>query len=177
MSPAPPPVTVSVDPDLTARDVRALLEAHLADMRAVSPPESVHALDLDELRDPAITFCVARTADGTLLGVGALKELDDPTEPGGHGEVKSMRTAPTAVRTGVASQLLAHLLDLARSRGLARVSLETGAEPFFAPARRFYARHGFVECGPFADYAPDPNSVFMTRPVAGSAAAPAAPPA
>ncbi len=111
----PPAVTVSVDPDLAAPDVRALLETHLADMRAVSPPESVHALDLDELRHPSITFCVARDAAGTLLGVGALKRLEDPAEPAGHGEVKSMRTAPAAVRTGVASTLLAHLLDLARA--------------------------------------------------------------
>ncbi|WP_447644961.1 GNAT family N-acetyltransferase [Nocardioides zeae] len=177
MSPDPPAVTVTVDPDLAAPDVRALLETHLADMRAVSPPESVHALDLDELRHASITFCVARDAAGSLLGVGALKRLEDPTQPGGHGEVKSMRTAPAAVRTGVASALLAHLLDLARADGLTRVSLETGAEPFFAPARRFYARHGFVECGPFGDYAPDPNSVFMTCDVAASAAAPGEPPA
>ncbi|HEY1133934.1 MAG TPA: GNAT family N-acetyltransferase [Nocardioides sp.] len=181
MSPVPPvppvppesaAVTVGVDPDIDDRDVVALLEAHLADMRAVSPPESVHALDLDALRSPDITFCVARAADGALLGVGALKELAGPatTGVGGHGEIKSMRTAPAAVRTGVASHLLAHLLGLAAERGLGRVSLETGAEPFFDPARRFYARHGFVACGPFGDYAPDPNSVFMTRVVAAAAA-------
>lgn len=161
--PSPPlPVVVAVDPDVAEPDVVALLEAHLADMRAVSPPESVHALDLDALRGPDVTFLTARDADGTLLGVGALRRLDDPGEPG-HGEVKSMRTAPGAVRRGVAATLLGGLVDLARAQGLRRVSLETGAEPFFEPARLFYAHHGFVECGPFHGYAPDPHSVFMTR--------------
>ncbi|MDF9717549.1 GNAT family N-acetyltransferase [Nocardioides sp. ChNu-153] len=127
-------------------------------MRAVSPPESVHALDLEALREPAVTFLTARDPDGALLGVAALKRLD-----AAHGELKSMRTDPGRVRSGTGTALLLHVLDLARARGLERVSLETGTEPFFAPARALYARHGFVECPPFADYAPDPHSVFLTR--------------
>lgn len=156
-------VILDVDPAIEAPDVVGLLEAHLADMRSVSPPESVHALDLDGLRTPEITFLTARDADGALLGVGALRRLDDPAEPGGHGEVKSMRTAPAAVRRGVATLLLTRIVDLAREQGLGRISLETGAEPFFEPARLFYARHGFVPCGPFVGYDEDPHSVFMTR--------------
>ncbi|MDT9593962.1 GNAT family N-acetyltransferase [Nocardioides zeae] len=165
---APPLLTI--DRDLTDPDVVALLASHLADMRAVSPPESVHALDLDALRADDITFLVARDADhdgaaGALLGVGALKVLDDPDEPGGHGEVKSMRTTHAAVRRGVATAVLLRLLEVAREQGLGRVSLETGAEPFFEPARRFYARHGFTPCPPFVGYAADPNSVFLSRAV------------
>lgn len=142
--------------DLSGEDVRALLTEHLADMHAVSPPESVHALDLEALRAPGVTFVAARE-DGVLLGCGALKELD-----GAHGEVKSMRTAAGARGRGVAAAVLAHLLAVARERGYRRVSLETGAEDFFAPARRLYARHGFAPCAPFADYTHDPHSVYLT---------------
>jgi putative acetyltransferase len=148
---------IEVAPDDPQRpDVRALLEEHLAEMHGTSPPESVHALDHAALADPAITFWTARE-DGLLLGTAALKRLAD-----GSGEVKSMRTATAARGRGVAALLLVHLLDEARRRGWARVSLETGSQDHFAPARRLYARHGFVPCGPFADYRPDPHSVFLT---------------
>jgi len=156
------PVVIAVDPDLTSPDVVAFLEAHLTQMREVSPPESVHALDLDGLRHPAVTFFTVRTAEGpaagTLVGTAALKRLDSA-----HAELKSMRTDPTRVRSGIATGLLTHLLATARADGHTRISLETGAEPFFAPARALYERHGFTACAPFADYAPDPNSVFLTR--------------
>jgi putative acetyltransferase len=145
-------------------DVRALLDEHLADMYATSPPESVHALDHTALLAPSVTFLTARGADGTLLGCGALSELA-ATAPGspGHGELKSMRTARAARGRGVATAVLGRLLELAAERGYGRVSLETGTQEFFAPARRLYARHGFAECGPFGRYALDPHSVFMTR--------------
>ncbi|MFW6775882.1 GNAT family N-acetyltransferase [Nocardioides sp. CPCC 205120] len=155
--PHAPPV-IAAEPDVAAPDVVALLRGHLEEMHAVSPPESVHALDLDALRRPEVTFLTARDAGGALLGVVALKRLDAT-----HGELKSMRTDPTRVRSGTGTALLLHVLDLARDLGLTRVSLETGTEPFFAPARALYARHGFVECPPFGDYAPDPLSVFLTR--------------
>jgi putative acetyltransferase len=151
--------------DSPARDdVRALLDEHLADMYATSPPESVHALDLAALLAPSVTFLTARGADGTLLGCGALSELA-PTTPGspGHGELKSMRTARAARGRGVATAVLGRLVELAAERGYGRVSLETGTQEFFAPARRLYARHGFAECGPFGRYVLDPHSVFMTR--------------
>ncbi len=137
--------------------MRALLAEHLAGVAAHSPPEGIHALDLDGLRAPSVTFWSAW--DGAeLVGCGALQELDAT-----HGEVKSMRTAAAHLRRGVASALLEHLVAVARARGYARLSLETGVQPGFEPARTLYARHGFVRCGPFADYVEDGNSFFMTR--------------
>jgi putative acetyltransferase len=137
--------------------VIALLREHLAGMADLSPPESIHALDLDGLRHPGIWFWSA-WRDGVLLGCGALKALD-----AAHGEVKSMRTASAHRRAGIGQAILQHILDEARRRGYRRLSLETGSMDGFAPARRLYARAGFVECAPFADYTDDPNSVYMTR--------------
>lgn len=137
-------------------DVVALLEEHLADMYATSPPESVHALDPDALTGPAISFWTLRD-QGHLLGCAALKQLDDT-----HGEIKSMRTASAARRRGVAARLLDHVIAEAGLRGLSRLSLETGTQDFFAPARALYVSRGFVVCGPFGDYAPDPHSTFLT---------------
>ncbi|MCC6650280.1 MAG: GNAT family N-acetyltransferase [Candidatus Eisenbacteria bacterium] len=143
--------------DLRGPEIRALLEEHLADMRRISPPESVHALDLDALRRPEISFWTV-WAGGELLGCGALKQLDSR-----HGEIKSMRTAAAHRGKGVARAVLAHAVDEAVRRGYGRLSLETGSQPDFEPARRLYSSFGFTFCGPFADYAEDPNSVFMTR--------------
>ncbi|MEO7329448.1 MAG: GNAT family N-acetyltransferase [Minicystis sp.] len=137
-------------------EVRALLEEHLRDMALHSPPESVHALDVERLRQPGITFFTAREGDA-LLGCGALKELDP-----GHAEIKSMRTATAHQRQGVAQAILTHLLTEARRRGYHRVSLETGAAEAFAPAHRLYLRAGFVGCEPFGEYSADRFSVFMT---------------
>lgn len=147
---------IEVD-DLTRPAVQRLLADHLADMHATSPPESVHALDLSGLAASSVTVWTAWLSSA-LLGCAALKALS-PVE----GEIKSMRTAPEARGRGVAGRMLAHVIDEARSRGYRRLSLETGAEGFFAPARRLYARFGFVECAPFGEYGPDPLSVFMTR--------------
>lgn len=143
--------------DLAGPEIRALLEEHLADMHAISPPESAHALDLDGLRRPEITFWTAWSGNA-LLGCGALKELSPD-----HGEVKSMRTARAHRRSGVARAMLAHIVAEARRRGYERLSLETGSMAEFAPARALYERFGFGYCGPFAGYVDDPNSVFMTR--------------
>ncbi|MFT3854837.1 MAG: GNAT family N-acetyltransferase [Ilumatobacteraceae bacterium] len=145
---------------LTSDDTVRFLEAHLEEMRAVSPPESKHALDLDGLRADGVTFWSAHDAreHGVLVACGALKVL----EPG-HGELKSMRVAPSRRGDGLGSTMLRHLLAEAATMGLARISLETGSSAFFAPARAMYARHGFVECPPFGAYEADPNSVFMTR--------------
>ncbi len=147
---------IKVD-DLGGPEIRALLEEHLRHMHSVSPPESVHALDLEALRRPEVTFWTA-WGGGELLGCGALKELDPR-----HGEIKSMRTAAAHLRQGVAARLLEHVLAEAARRGYTRLSLETGSQPDFEPARRLYARFGFAYCEPFADYVEDPNSVFMTR--------------
>ena len=142
--------------NLSRHEVHALLQEHLANMYEVSPPESVHALDLAKLRAPDITFWTAW--DGTLLlGCGALKQLT-PT----HGEVKSMRTPTALRRRGAGRALLAHIVAEARSRGYRRLSLETGSMQAFEPAHSLYESFGFTDCGPFADYKPDPNSVFMS---------------
>ena len=143
--------------DLNGHEVSQLLLEHLQSMRRISPPESVHALDVDGLRKPDVT-CWTVWENGELLGCGALKELDHE-----HGEVKSMRTASQHLRKGVARRLLAYILDEARRRGYRRISLETGSQKEFEPAHKLYAACGFTFCGPFADYVDDPNSVFMTR--------------
>lgn len=143
--------------DLKGPEIAALLTEHLEDMRATSPPESVHALDLDGLRQPNIRFWTLW--DGrNLAGCGALKWLDAE-----HAEIKSMRTAATYKQEGVASQILQHLINDAKAAGVQRLSLETGSMAFFQPARNLYAKFGFELCGPFADYTLDPNSVFMTK--------------
>ncbi|WP_454084338.1 GNAT family N-acetyltransferase [Georgenia sp. Marseille-Q6866] len=142
--------------NVDAADVAALLREHLDDMYATSPSESVHALSEQGLRDPDVTFCTARDDDDGLLGCGAIKRLG-----ANAAELKSMRTATAARGRGVGSAILTHLLDVARERGCTTVHLETGSMDYFAAARRLYARHGFVETGPFGDYAPDPLSTFM----------------
>ncbi|MDQ6633407.1 MAG: GNAT family N-acetyltransferase [Gemmatimonadota bacterium] len=133
-----------------------LLRTHMARATAETAPGSAHALDLSALRAPEVTFWSA-WEDDVLVGVAALKALSAD-----HGEVKSMHTAEAVRRRGVATALLRHIIAAAETRAMSRVSLETGSWPFFAPARALYARHGFVECAPFGDYRPDPNSVFMT---------------
>lgn len=142
--------------DLARPEIHALLNEHLQDMYRLSPPESVHALDLEGLREPEITFWSAW--DGALLlGCGALKELDRR-----HGEIKSMRTPTSLRRRGTGKAILRHLVEVARSRAYERLSLETGSMAAFRPARSLYESFGFTYCGPFAEYVDDPNSVFMT---------------
>lgn len=143
--------------DLEGAAIRSLLREHLDAMERTSPPESRHALDIAGLRQPGVTFW--SIWDGSeLAGCGALKELDRA-----HGEIKSMRTASTHVRRGVASAMLEHLIAEAGRRGYRRLSLETGSMAYFEPARKMYARFGFVPCEPFGAYVEDPNSVFMTK--------------
>jgi putative acetyltransferase len=148
-------MNIEID-DLTRPEVHALLNEHLQSMYELSPPESVHALDLDRLRQPGITFWTAW--EGTaLVGCGALKELDLA-----HGEVKSMRTPDGHRRNGAGRAILTHIIDVARSRSYERLSLETGSMEAFRPARTLYESFGFTYCGPFGDYVDDPNSAFMT---------------
>ena len=143
--------------DLRGPQIQRLLQEHLHRMTLYSPPESIHALDVDELRRPEVTFWSAWEA-GELQGCGALMELDRQ-----HGEIKSMRTARAHLRKGVARTMLNHIIEEARRRGYVRLSLETGTNPAFTPARELYASFGFTYCEPFAQYVPDPYSVFMTR--------------
>ncbi len=143
--------------DLTGDAIINLLQEHLENMHEITPPGSIHALDLDALRSPNITFWTAWDGD-ELLGCGALKELDSRS-----GEIKSMRTVTRHRRRGIASKILEHIIKEAEQRAYESLNLETGAFPEFAPARALYTRYGFEYRGPFADYTNDPNSVFMTK--------------
>ncbi len=149
-------IEIRVD-DLQGSAIQALLQAHLDAMYEHSPPESVHALDLAALRHPSITFWTAWEGND-LLGCGALKQHD-----AAHAELKSMRTADAHLRKGVAQALLRHILSTAHARGVQRISLETGTGPAFEAAQKLYTSEGFVECEPFANYVPDPYSLFMTK--------------
>ena len=143
--------------DLKGGAVERLLREHLEDMHEITPPESVHALDLEALRSPGITFWSAWEGE-ELVGCGALKELDPRS-----GEIKSMRTAVDHRGRGVASEILEHIIGESRRRGYECLSLETGSMAEFAPARALYERYGFEYRGPFGDYTDDPNSVFMAK--------------
>ena len=144
--------------ELGQSDVRDLLAQHFAEMRAGSPREACHVLDVESLRDPAIRFLALRDGAGTLLGIGALKLLDES-----HGELKSMRTAPGALGRGVGGAMLAHLISTARIIGMTRISLETGNNEIFAAANRLYEREGFERCDPFGAYRHTPFTHFYTR--------------
>jgi putative acetyltransferase len=149
-------VEIVVD-DLTGPQIARFLDEHVSEMLSITPPESKHALDLEMLRGPGITFWSVMDG-GAVVGCGALKRLDAR-----HAEVKSMRTLAARQRSGIASMMLEHIITEARRMGFTRLSLETGSAAFFAPARRLYQKFGFEHCEPFADYRPDPLSVFLTR--------------
>jgi putative acetyltransferase len=151
-----PEVDIRVD-DLSGAAIRGLIASHLDGMHDSSPPESVHALDIDGLRHPSITFWSA-WIDGDLAGIAALKAIDAR-----RGELKSMRVDDRFRGSGVGRALLRHIIADARDRGMTSLWLETGSPDDFAPARRLYESEGFTPCGPFEDYADDPFSVFMTR--------------
>ena len=144
--------------ELGADDVRALLAHHFAEMTAGNPPSACHVMPADALADPAIRFFTVRDENGALLGCGALKRLAND-----HGEIKSMRTADTALGRGVGSALLDHLVGVARASGMTRLSLETGNSDTFAAANRLYQREGFERCGPFGGYRPTDFTTFYTR--------------
>ncbi|WP_397536513.1 GNAT family N-acetyltransferase [Rummeliibacillus pycnus] len=147
---------IKVD-DLSSVEVAELIGGHLQNMALHSPLESIHALGLEELKKPEITFWSAWEQD-ELVGCGALKELDSS-----HGEIKSMKTSPLHLRKGVAKKILQHIIEEAKMRSYERLSLETGSMATFDPARHLYEKFEFQYCKPFADYKEDPNSVFMTK--------------
>ena len=148
-------MNIEID-DLSRPEIHALLNEHVQNMYALSPPGSVHVLDLEQLRQPEITFWSAWD-NALLLGCGALKAMS-PTQ----GEIKSMRTPTDLRRKGAGRAILAHIIEVARTRGYERLNLETGNMAAFAPAHKLYESFGFTFCGPFGDYTDDPNSVFMT---------------
>lgn len=145
-----------IEDDLSGEAIRKLVSLHLAGMHAHSPACKVHALPIEKLRQPGVTFFSA-WIDDDLAGMGAIKELDER-----HGELKSMRVAPQWLGKRVGESILLHLLAIARSRGYTRVSLETGQGPAFEPALGLYRKHGFVNCEAFADYVLDDFSQCLT---------------
>ena len=151
-----PHLDIRVD-DLSGEATRALIAAHLAGMHETSPPESVHALDIEALRDPSITFWSV-WIDGHLAGIGALKAMDAE-----RGEIKSMRVDDRFRGSGIGRSLLRHIVAEARQRGMTSLWLETGSPADFLPAVRLYESEGFTRCGPFEGYVDDPFSIFMTR--------------
>ena len=146
-----------IEDDLSGPEVAALLQFHLGEMHQWSPPGSVHALPIERLRQPDVTFYTAWKGE-QLAACGALKQLGAK-----HGELKSMRAHPDFRGRGAGKAVLEHLLAEARTRGYSRVSLETGRPDTYIPARRLYESYGFAECPPFADYAVDDFSICMTR--------------
>ena len=163
MTTSAPTLQIRLD-DLRDPRIEQFMEEHLQDMRATSPPESVHALDMARLRQPDIRFWTAWLPDeaapapGRLVGTGALKHLED-----GHAELKSMRTAASVRGQGVGRAVLEHILGQAVDLGYQRISLETGTQPFFEPAHQLYLRYGFTDCAPFGSYQLDPHSRCMSR--------------
>ena len=143
--------------DLSGPEIAGFLEEHIEEMKAVTPPGSKHALDLEGLRSSEVSFWTV-VGDGRIVGCGAIKRLDEE-----HGEIKSMRVAPECRRIGVGGMLLRYLIAEAQRMGFLRLSLETGASEFFEHARELYRKYGFEYCGPFADYILDQNSVFMKK--------------
>ena len=138
-------------------DLSLLMERHTADMHAQTPPESIHMMDASALAVPDVAFFVMRE-EGRAIGMGAFKRLDER-----HAEIKSMHVLHEVRGRGLSKAMLTHLEAEARMAGMTRLSLETGAEPIFVPARALYLRAGYTECGPFGGYGPDPHSVFMTK--------------
>ena len=145
-----------IEGDLDDRRIIDLLQFHVTTAAAQTAPGSAHALDIDALRVPEIEFWAAWDGED-LLGFAALKTLLPD-----HGEIKSMHVAQSRRRTGAGRALLLHLIQRSQSKGIGRLSLETGSWDYFLPARALYRAHGFVECAPFGDYRPDRNSIFMT---------------
>lgn len=145
---------IKVD-NLTSKQIAEFLQQHVDDMKATSPPESQHALDIEGLRSAQITFWTVYD-DDLLIGCGALKEISPL-----YGEVKSMRVRSSKRGTGIGSVLMDHIIQIAKARNYTTLKLETGSMAFFEPARRLYLKHGFVYCDPFENYKKDPNSVFM----------------
>ena len=149
-------ITLRID-DLSGQAIRALIARHLSGMHENSPPESVHALGVDALKQPGVTVWSAWVGE-EIAGCGALKRLD-----AARGEIKSMRVADGFLGKGVGRAVLEHIVAEAGRMGLGSLWLETGSADAFRPAIGLYSSAGFKRCGPFGDYLDDPFSVFMTR--------------
>jgi putative acetyltransferase len=153
-------LTIAPESPLTP-DLTLLMQRHTQAMHAETPPGSIHMLDASKLAVPGIWFFVMRD-NGEAIGMGAVKRIDDS-----HAEIKSMHILAERRGEGLSRRMLDHLVSHALAEGFSKLSLETGSQPGFAPARGLYAKAGFAECGPFEGYGPDPSSVFMTRGISG----------
>jgi putative acetyltransferase len=153
-------LTIEAESPLTP-DLTLLMRRHTQAMHSQSPPESIHMMGASKLAAPGIWFFVMRD-EGEAIGMGAVKRIDDS-----HAEIKSMHVLSERRGEGLSRKMLLHLTGHALSLGFTKLSLETGSQPGFAPARGLYVNSGFAECGPFEGYGPDPNSVFMTREIPG----------
>jgi len=142
--------------DLSDGKIDGLLNAHLKEMQAYSPPESIHALDPEMLRDPSIVFWSAR-AGSDIAGCGALKAISSVS-----GEIKSMKTSPDFLRKGIGAGILEKIIEEAQKRSYSSINLETGSDAAFEPAIKMYIKYGFEECGPYGSYVLDPYSKFYT---------------
>jgi putative acetyltransferase len=152
-------LTVALESPL-GPDLALLMQRHTADMHADTPPESIHMMDAGQLATPGIWLFVMRD-DGMPVAMGAFKRIDAT-----HAEIKSMHVLAEARGKGLSRRMLDHLVAQAQANGFTRLSLETGVQPTFVAARALYSKAGFTDCPPFEGYAPDPNSVFMTRTLA-----------
>ncbi len=152
------PIEIHID-NLSSADVQALVAEHLAGMQGHSPPGHAHALAVEGLRRPEVTFWTAWQQQ-RLCGCGALKALDAAA-----GEVKSMRTRDSFLKQGVGQALLDEIVQTARRRGYRALYLETGTGPVFEAAHRLYLRNGFAWCGAFGDYQATAFNVFMVKPL------------
>ena len=146
-----------VTDDLSGKAIGALIAFHRSEMQRWSPPENVHAMPRERLAQPDISFYSAWQGD-ELAACGALKQLAPD-----HGELKSMRVAPSFLRQGMGEAILIHLIAAARMRGYTRLSLETGQSAEFRAAQALYAKHGFARCAPFGEYLDDNFSLCMSR--------------
>jgi putative acetyltransferase len=146
-----------IEDDLSGAEVAALLRLHLDEMYQWSPADKVHAMPIERLRAPDVTFYSAWDG-GALAAVGALKHLD-----AARGELKSMRAAPAYRGKGAGKAILLRLMEEAQRRGYSWLGLETGVPEEFLPARRLYENHGFAECPAFAGYVSDEFSMCMSR--------------
>ena len=148
--------------DLSDGAIITLLDSHRQEMHKYSPPESIHALDVNALKESNITFWGARV-DGKLVGCGALKEIS-----AGSAEIKSMKTSQSFLRNGIAEKILKEIIVEAKRRSYSELKLETGSNAAFKPAITLYEKFGFEECGPFGEYKLDPYSKFFRKRLTGN---------
>ena len=147
----------SIEGNFDHPEVNLLLKKHFVELKAASPEGSAHVLDIPGLQVPSIKFW-SLWEDNQLMGCGALKFLDKE-----HGEFKSIRIKDSFRGKGNGIKVINHLIDEAKKLKIKKLSIETGASKFFAPARKLFDNCGFKPCKPFAHYKEDVNSLYLTK--------------